>query len=255
MSVPPAVSFSTGAGALFSAFSLLARTPSLWPYALVPTLVLAVLEATFLALGYFVARPWLVGKLPEPSGFWGDLGVGVASFGVVLLVAWLGLFVSLVVAPVVSAPALERIVERVESSLGLPPRAPLGFLRELACGLRATLGALVLALPCLLALSVVELAFPPAGVVTVPLKFLLTSLLVALGLFDYPLTLRGVPFGQRLALLRRYPAVVLGFGATFALLFWVSCCGVVLLPVGTAAATLVVTEILRAEQRLPPANG
>jgi CysZ protein len=255
MSSAPRVTFSAGAAAVFGAFSLLARTPSLWPYALVPTLVLALLEAGFLALGYFVARPWLVEKLPDPSGFWGDLGIGVASFGVVLLVAWLGLLVSLVVAPVVSAPALERIVERVEAGLGLPPRAPLGFVRELLCGLRATLGALVLALPCLFVLFVVELAFPPAAVVTVPLKLLLTALLVALGLFDYPLTLRGIPFGERLGLLRRYPAVVLGFGATFALLFWVSCCGVVLLPVGAAAATLVVTEILRSEGRLPPATG
>src|SRR5688572_15687411 len=102
MSYAPRVTFSTGAAAVFSGFSLLARMPSLWPYALVPTLVLALLEATFLALGYFVARPWLVEKLPDPSGFWGDLGIGVASFGVMLLVAWLGLLVSLVVAPVVS---------------------------------------------------------------------------------------------------------------------------------------------------------
>lgn len=255
MTPAPQVSFSTGAGAVFSAFSLIFRTPALWPFALVPTLVLAVLESGFLAVGYFVARPWLVEQLPDPSGFWGKLGVGVASFGVVALVAWLGLLVSLVVAPVVSAPALERIVERVETMLGLPPREPLGFLRELWCGLRATLGALAVALPCLLVLFVVELVFPPAAIVTVPLKLLVTALLVALGLFDYPLTLRGVPFPDRLALLKRYPAVVLGFGATFAALFWVACCGVVLLPVGAAAATLVVTEILRAEGRLPPATG
>lgn len=255
MSDPRGVSLSSGIRAVFSAFSLIARTPSLWPYALVPTVVLALLESGFLALGYLVVRPWLLEKLPDPSGFWGRFGVGVASFGAVALVAWLGLLVSLVIAPVVSAPALERIVERVEATLGVPARAPLGFVRELSCGLRATLGALVVALPCLLLLFVVELAFPPAGVVTVPLKLLVTALLVALGLFDYPLTLRGVPFGERLGLLRRYPAVVLGFGATFALLFWLTCCGVVLLPVGAAAATLVVTEILRAEGRIPPANG
>jgi uncharacterized protein involved in cysteine biosynthesis len=255
MSGAPPVSFASGVSSVFTAFALLGRTPALWPYALVPTLVLAVLEATFLALGWFLVRPWLVQLLPDPSGFWGELGVGVASFGVVLLVAWLGLLVSLIVAPVVSAPALESIVERVERTLGVPPRAPIGFARELVCGLRATLGALVFALPCLFVLFVLELVFPPLGVVTVPLKLLLTALLVALGLFDYPLTLRGVPFRERLGLLRRYPAVVLGFGATFALLFWVSCCGVVLLPVGAAAATLVVTEILRAEGRLPAAGG
>lgn len=255
MSGSPPASFASGVGSVFTAFGLLARTPALWPHALVPTLVLAALEAGFLALGWFVARPRLLELLPDASGFWGKLGVGVASFGLVALVAWLGLLVSLVVAPIASAPALESIVERVERGLGLPPRAPLGFFRELVCGLRATLGALLLSLPCLLVLFVVELVVPPAAVVTVPLKLLLTALLVALGLFDYPLTLRGVPFGERLGLLRRYPAVVVGFGGTFALLFWVSCCGVVLLPVGAAAATLVVTEILREEGRLPPATG
>ena len=35
----------------------------------------------------------------------------------------------------------------------------------------------------------------------------------------------------------------LGFGLTFALIFWVPCCGVALLPVGAAAATRLLAQI------------
>jgi hypothetical protein len=36
---------------------------------------------------------------------------------------------------------------------------------------------------------------------------------------------------------------VIGFGTAFALLFWLPCCGIVMLPVGVAAATRLVWEI------------
>jgi uncharacterized protein involved in cysteine biosynthesis len=88
---------------------------------------------------------------------------------------------------------------------------------------------------------------PGAIVVTLPAGLLLTSLLVAWGLFDYPLTLRGFGFRARLDLLAQNFGAVLGFGAAFALVFWLPCVGVMLLPVGAIAATRLVCGILGLE--------
>jgi uncharacterized protein involved in cysteine biosynthesis len=68
-------------------------------------------------------------------------------------------------------------------------------------------------------------------------------LLVAWSLFDYPLTLRGIGFRQRLAIVRDNLGCSLGFGAAFALIFWLPFCGIALLPVGVAAATQLLSKL------------
>ena len=79
-----------------------------------------------------------------------------------------------------------------------------------------------------------------------PLKLLLGALGVAWGLFDYPLTLRGIGARQRLRFMSQHFAVVLGFGSAFSLVFWLPCFGLLMLPVGVAAATQLYWEIERA---------
>jgi uncharacterized protein involved in cysteine biosynthesis len=166
------------------------------------------------------------------------------SYGSSLLVAVIGWLAAVALAAPLSAPALERIVEGVERKLGAPPRAPIGWFRELACGFRALLGGLLLAGPLLVVIWVLEAFVPVLAPVTIPAHVSVTSLLIAWGLFDYPLTLRGIGFRERLALVRGHFTCVLGFGLAFTLLFWLPCCGVVLLPVGAAAATRLSLRIL-----------
>jgi uncharacterized protein involved in cysteine biosynthesis len=96
-----------------------------------------------------------------------------------------------------------------------------------------------------LLLSLVELVFPPLAVVVMPVKLLLGAMGVAWGLFDYPLTLRGVGPQARAAFMRAHFGAVLGFGSAFSLILWLPCLGVVLLPVGAAAATQLYWEIER----------
>ncbi len=76
--------------------------------------------------------------------------------------------------------------------------------------------------------SLLELFVPPLAVVITPFKLLLGALGVAWGLFDYPLTLRGIGSRQRFQFMRRHFSVVLGFGAAFSLLFWLPCLGIVI---------------------------
>jgi uncharacterized protein involved in cysteine biosynthesis len=82
-----------------------------------------------------------------------------------------------------------------------------------------------------------ELAVPPVSLVTTPLKLALGALGVSWNLLDYPLTLRGIGARERIAFVKAHAATALGFGAAFTLSFWLPCCGILLLPVGVAAAT------------------
>jgi len=238
------VSAGDGASAVFQALAMFARLPALWPWALVPAVLFALLESAFLAVAVYVLRPEVLERLPEATTFWTRVGAGAASVVVVLGTAITGWFVALLLVPPLSAPALEHLVGRVEREIGAPPRAPIGFLRELGSGFRAMLGAALVGGPTLLLLTLVEFLAPPASVVTVPLKLLVSSLLIAWGLFDYPLSLRGIGFRERFQLMVDHFPAVLGFGLTFAVIFWVPCCGVLFLPVGAAAATIVVSRVL-----------
>jgi uncharacterized protein involved in cysteine biosynthesis len=240
----PAPTFLDGFSALFGGFRSILDRPALLPWAAVPTLIFLLLEGGFVALALLVVAPFVAGFLPETASTYGEVAVGVVSYGLSLLVAILGWFVAAALAAPLSAPALEHIVRSVERELGAPERESIGFFRELVCGFRSLFGAFLLAGPVLLVVWLLEAFVPVLAPVTIPAHVIVTSLLVAWGLFDYPLTLRGVGFRERLRLLREHFACVLGFGLAFALLFWLPCCGVTLLPVGAAAATRLTLRIL-----------
>jgi uncharacterized protein involved in cysteine biosynthesis len=138
--------------------------------------------------------------------------------------------------PPLSAPALERIVAVVEADLGVPERPAIGWLSEVWCGFRALAAGAMFAVAIGALLFVIDLFVPPATVVTVPVRIVVTALTVAWNLIDYPLTLRGMRVRQRLALVRVEWRSFLGFGLGFAAVFWIPCCGVVLLPIGVVAA-------------------
>lgn len=229
--------FFSGLRALPGAAGWLLARPAAWPYALVPALVLGLLSAGAVTLALSTVRPALEGLIGQGEAWHLRLLRAALPWVGTALAAVLGLMVALALTPPLSSPALERLVDLRERELSLPPRAPLGFFAEIACGLRAQALAAAFALPLLAALWVTELAFPPAVVVTLPAKYLVVAFGLAWNLFDYPLTLRGVPMRRRLRLFSQHRAAVIGFGAGFALLFWVPCFSVVLLPLGVVAAT------------------
>ncbi len=236
--------FVAGVASLPRGFAEVMHTPELRALAVVPALVLVILTGVISAAAVFAIRPWFVEHLPETTSSFGRAGESAAGWLLAALLALLGWYLALALAPVFSAPALERMVQVVERRAGAPPRAPLGFWRELGCGLRSVGGALSVALPVYALLWLVGFVFPPATVVTLPLGAFVGALLVAWSLFDYPLTLRGFGFRARLALLRRHFACVAGFGAAFALAFTLPCCAVALLPVGAVAATRLSCQLL-----------
>jgi uncharacterized protein involved in cysteine biosynthesis len=237
--------FWRGFVAPFGAARWLLGQPPAWPWMLVPALVFLLLEVAFVAVSFQFLRPWVGEQLAHVDWLPKALALG-ASWLATLLAAVLGWLVAMFLSPMLSAPALERIVGLTEVELRAPARAPLGFVAEFWCGARALLSSLAITLPLVLALTLLELLLPPFAVVSFPLKLLLGVLGVAWGLFDYPLTLRGIGARQRFHFMRRHFPVVLGFGCTFSLLFWLPCFGVLMLPVGVAAATRLYWEIERA---------
>jgi uncharacterized protein involved in cysteine biosynthesis len=242
-----AIGFWRGFTALFGAMRSLLGLTRAWPYTLVPAVVFVLLEVTIVAASWELLKPWINERLGG-EGTLRDYGAAAVSWLSVALAAALGWLVSAFLTPPLSAPALERIVAIVEQDVGARERAPLGFLAEFWCGIRSLLLSSAVTLPIVLGLTLLELMAPPVAVVTTPLKLTIGALGVAWGLFDYPLTLRGIGVRQRVAFVVRHAGVVLGFGSAFALVFWLPCCGIVMLPVGVAAATRLLWELERSGQ-------
>jgi len=241
-----AIGFWRGFVAPFGALRQLIGSPRAWPLMLVPALVFGLLEALVVAASWHFLKPWVSGWLAG-DGTLRQVGATAASWLAVAMAALIGWLLAGFLAPVVSAPALEGIVSITETELGVPARAPLGFVAEFWCGFRSLLMSTAVTLPLVVALTLLEMVVPPAAVVATPLKLLLAALGLAWGLFDYPLTLRGIGARERFAFMRRHFSVVLGFGAAFSLVFWLPCCGLVMLPVGVAAATRLYWAIERAQ--------
>jgi uncharacterized protein involved in cysteine biosynthesis len=242
--------FKAALGTLPKAFGFLAHSPALWVWAAAPGLLLAGLAALDVALVVAFVPDWLARILPQTTSWYGK----VASSSVILLgsvaIGLFGLFVAVFLAPILSAPALERLVRARERALGVPTPPEIGLLREFVSGLRAALLGAAIALPLLFVLTLLDLFLPAAALVTAPLKFMIVALSLAWSLIDYPLTLRGVAMRERLGLFRRYPAALFGFGLCFALLFWAPCCSVLLLSVGVVAATDLIWGMVAQDPKL-----
>jgi len=252
----PRPSFTTGVGTLFRGFEFLIRTPTSWPYAAVPAALLSALLALLTWSTIELVFPSIASRMPESSSRWGQTAWLGASGLLTLGVFVVGVFVALALTPPLAGPALEKIIGLRERALGVAPRPALGFWSEIWCGFRAQIFALIWVVPILGVLWVAELLVPVAAVVTVPLKLVVTSLAVAWNLLDYPLTLRGVRMRERFLLFKRHKAASLGFGAAFALVFWIPCgCQIVLLPVGAAAATDLVWQLIASDPGLLPELG
>jgi CysZ protein len=244
--------FSDGVRSMPRAFAFLLAAPRLWPFALVPAVVLFALTLVSAAISMTWVRRLVLSWLPDSSEWYGQLLTGTVPWLAALLSAVLGIFFAVALTPVISSPALEKLVMAQEQTLLVPARPSVGILNEFWCGLRAQITGFAIATPLLLGLWLLGLFLPALGLFLFPIKLFLLALTLAWNLFDYPLTLWGVSVRHRLALLRRHTRPVLGFGVAFALLFWIPCCSILLLPVGVIAATGLVWSLLARDRELLP---
>jgi CysZ protein len=234
--------FFDGIRAFFGGFGFVVGQPSIWGWALVPaviaTLLFLALAGVAIRLGSGLADAALAGV---NSGAWTTVGTWLLS-----VVFWaIGLIVSFLLAMSLAQPlsgfALDAIARRQEVALGGRSWPEQPWLSGMFRSLRVALSALVVSLPLLALLALVTFAFPPASVVTIPLKFLVTGLAVAYDLLDYPFSIRGLGVRARLRFVRAHWAAVVGFGASAALVLLVPGVPLLLLPIGVAGAARLVT--------------
>ena len=238
-----ALGFFAGVRGLFGGIGFVVSTPAVWGWAMIPFVV-----ATAIFGGLGALAIWGGGAVSDHllggdgAGTWATVGAWALR-----VVFWLvGLVVAFVLALSLAQPlsgfALEAIARKQELKLGgrTWPDQPLleGALRSL----RVTLTALALGLPVLALLALVTFLVPPASIVTVPLKFVVTGLMAAYDLLDYPLSLRGEGVRGRLDFMQRNFWAVLGFGVSVAAVLLVPGAGLFLLPFGVAGATRMVVE-------------
>lgn len=228
-----------GAGALFSGFGFLARTPGTWPLALVPVAIIVAVTAALGGAAIHVLTPWFAGLFGERWAFLALLADLLAG-ALALIVAAL---VGFALAQPLSGPALNRIVRRAEAELGAPAWPPSGVIEDVGRALQSLAVGYALGLPVLAALALVTFLVPPAAVVTVPLKLVVLALLFAWDLCDYPLSIHGVPVGARVAFVARNAGAMIGFGAGLALLSLVPCMPFLALPAGVAGAARLTRRI------------
>lgn len=234
-----------GVVALGGGLRFLVSRRDCWFAAAVPCVVVFLIAVPLCWLAIARLGPglaeWLV---PDPTAWYAVGARAAVRWGASALGAYLGLLAALLLAPPLSAPALEHLVRAQEAALGLPPRPSRGVWFELWCGVEAQAGAVLVALPVWLLLWGMGLLVPALAPVLMPLQAFPLALGLAWSLLDYPLTLRGIRLRARSRLLLAHPGPILGFGAAFALVTVIPGGALALLPVGVVGATRLVVRLL-----------
>lgn len=234
--------FADGLAAPWKGLSWLVSTPSAWPLAIVPMIVFTALLAAGSWFGIHLVESWLAPRVVHAEG-WALL------WHVVRVLGWLAaltgaVLVALALAQPISGPALEALAQKQGKALNAPPLPDPGFVEGFFRSLRVTMFGLALTVPIVVGLTVVELFVPVLAIVTVPLKFIVTALMLAWDLLDYPLSLRGAGVRARLDWFSQNFAAALGFGASIAVIGLIPCAGLLFLPAGVAGATQLVSSQL-----------
>jgi CysZ protein len=234
-----------GASAFFRGIGFVISRPSVWLYAIVPVLVLCALIVSIAALGFWGASA-LAHALLAGSGALSE--VGRVSMQVILdaVIALVALLAGFAFAQPLSGFALEAISEKQSLALGGARHPKPLFFDNMKRSIAVNLLGLMVGIPIFVVLTIIELFAPPAVVVTWPLKFVLSALLLAWDLLDYPLGLRATSISARLAFIRHNFMAVLVFGAFGAIVLLVPGFGLLLLPFGVAGATRLACRAERA---------
>lgn len=250
LSGAPVPGFFAGVRCFFAGLGFLVRTPSAWPLAMVPAVVVVALGSF---LGFLVLKlvPPLVADLyARHAGADGTLDT-VLSTGAQVLATIVAVILSFLLAfslaQPLSGPALEALVRRQEVELGAPTRPETSFATDVGRSLKSSLVGLLIGAPILAVLMVVSFVLPPAQVVTVPLKAVVVTTVLAWDLCDYPLSVRGLRIRVRVAFLQKHFFPVVGMAVGVALLALIPCGVLFALPIGVAGATRLIHEIEQAE--------
>ena len=225
--------FAGGIGFIFG-------TPRVWVFAAVPAAMMALLTIVFTILtiwGSTRIGRWIFGV---DVGTWTGIGKWLVIVLLILVFFLIGIVLALSLAEPLAALALERIAQAQERALTgkAPPPSPI--IGSIWMNIKTVSFSLTLGGTALIVLFAIGLLFPPAAVVTVPLKVLVLGWMLAWDFIGYTMGLHGQGLLARLKwVFRNFGAFTL-FGLMWA--FFVVVPGVVLLllPMGVAGGTRMV---------------
>jgi hypothetical protein len=142
-------------------------------------------------------------------------GLGAEFVGVLLALTAvvLAIVMGVSMAQPLSGWALDGIVRAQERELDVAPAAKPPWLATMLGSLASALLGLAVGVPLIVVLTLAAWAFPPAVLITVPLKAVVAALLLAWDLLDYPLALHGVGVVARLKWCAHHFGAVLGGAA------------------------------------------
>lgn len=237
-----ALGFFAGVRALFGGLWFVVSTPSVWGWALVPIVIATALFGALGTGGVLAGSALAARIMGDAASTWSTVGLWALR-----ILFWaLGILIAFVVAMSLAQPAsgfaLEALARRQEQRLGGRTWPDQPFVASTLRSLRVSLVGLAVGLPILAVLAAITFLFPPAGVVTVPLKFVVAGLTAAYDFLDYPFSVRGQGVSARAAFMRENASAVLGFGLAAAALLLVPGMALALLPVGVAGATRLVVK-------------
>ncbi len=228
-----------GFTAFLGGVGFILTTPSAWGYALVPAGTALALLCGFGALAYPLARrlsDWLMGQ----QGGFATASQGVLTVALSAAFLALAALLAVALAQPLSGWALEAIVRKQERQLtGRCPPEP-SFLRSLWIGVRCSLFIILVGGTTTAILFTVSLLFPPAVVVTIPLKFLQVAWVLAWDLVDYPLGLRGLGIRRRLGWALAHFGAFTAFGIAWSVVLLIPGVFLLVLPMGVAGAARLV---------------
>jgi CysZ protein len=234
------IGISSAIDAFFGGIGFILFTPSVWIWAAVPAALMMVLMCGGTALVFWGGASQLESLFGPDRGTWGAIGYWSLMVLLSVIALLIGTLVGLTLAQPLSGFALEKIAHAQQFKLTGHAGQGLPYFQALLLNLRTVTCTLVVGGTSLTALFLIGLLFSPALVVTVPLKFLVCSWMLAWNFLDYPLGLRGL--GERARIhwcLRHFGAFTL-FGAGWAGLCVIPGIVLLVLPMGVAGATRLV---------------
>jgi CysZ protein len=233
---------STALEAFLGGIGFVISKPKVWGWALVPVCLMMILTCAGAALLLWGGVTQVQSLFSPDRGTWGAIGYWILMVLVGIVAIVMGVLLGLTLAQPLSGFALEKIVHAQQLSLTGQTSPPVPYFQALLLNLRTVTCTLVVGGTAIVVLVLVGLLFPPATIVTVPLKFVVCSWMLAWNFLDYPLGLRGWGVRARIRwCLRNFGAFTL-FGACWAGLCVVPGIVLLVLPMGVAGATRLVLQ-------------